>query len=180
MTQFEVLESTEIYNGKVFDFYRESVRYPDGRVAGCDFIRHGGAVSILPLDEDRTIWFVRQYRHPVGGLLLELPAGTLEDGESPEVCAAREVREEIGMAAERLEEIGAFYLAPGYSTEFMHIFLATGLFEAPLEQDDNEYIQVEKYPVEQVYRMAEQGEIKDCKTLAILALAQPHLLVKKE
>lgn len=172
MIDFEVLESKEIYKGKVFDFYKEAVRYPDGRVAGCDFIRHGGAVSILPLDADGNIWFVRQYRHPVGGLLLELPAGTLEEGEAPAVCASREIREEIGMAAENLEKIGEFYLAPGYSTEFMHIFLATGLSKSPLEQDPNEYIRVEKYPAERVYQMAERAEILDCKTLAILTLAR--------
>ena len=175
MANFKVTKSKRIYKGKVFDFYQESVRYPDGREAAYDFIRHGGAVTILPLDDDDNIWFVRQYRHPIQGLLLELPAGTLEEGEAPEICAAREIREEIGMAAEKLQKIGEFYLAPGYSTEFMHIYLATGLSESPLTQDPSEYIQVEKYPVKEVFQMAEQGELMDCKTLAILTLARQFL-----
>jgi ADP-ribose pyrophosphatase len=129
--KFEILSSEHLFGGKVFDLWREKIRYPDGRVAGIEFIKHGGAVTILPVDTEGKIWFVRQYRHPTGGLLLELPAGTLEPDEDPRDCAAREVREEIGMAAGSLTLVGEFYLAPGYSNEYMYVFLAKDLYGDP-------------------------------------------------
>ncbi len=171
--KFEVVHSENICQGRVINLYRESIRYPDGRESKIEFLSHGGSVAILPVDKDGNIWFVRQYRHPTGGLLLELPAGTLEENESPEVCAAREMQEEIGMAAAHLKRIGEFFLAPGYSSEYMFIFLATDLREDPLEQDAAEYIIVEKYSVEEAYEMVVRGEIKDAKTLGALTLARP-------
>ena len=174
--EFEIIKSEGIFRGKALNLQRESVRYPDGRVATIELIKHGGSVAIVPMDEKGVVWFVRQYRHPVGKMLLEIPAGTLEGGERPEDCAAREVREEIGMAADRLEKIGEFYVAPGYSSELMHIFFATKLRPDPLEQDANEYIQVEKFPVEQVYEMIGQGKIHDAKTIAAFSLTRPFLV----
>ncbi|MEN8242495.1 MAG: NUDIX hydrolase [Chloroflexota bacterium] len=169
---FKVLSSEHLYQGRVFDLWREKVQYPDGRVGGIEFIKHGGAVTILPIDDQGRIWFVRQYRHPTGIELLELPAGTLEPGEDPAECAARELREEIGMAADQLTRLGEFFLAPGYSTEYMYVFLGRGLRIDPLEQDTGELIIVEKYSVEEVWQMVKNGEIKDAKTLAILSLAR--------
>jgi ADP-ribose pyrophosphatase len=172
---FEILSSEHLFGGKVFDLWREKIRYPDGRVTGIEFIKHGGAVTILPVDAEGNIWFVRQYRHPTGGLLLELPAGTLEAGEDPRECAAREIREEIGMAAKTLTLVGEFYLAPGYSDEYMHVFLAEDLYRDPLEQDTSELIWVEKITVKEVWEMVRNGEIKDAKTLAIMALVVDRL-----
>lgn len=173
--EFRVIQSEKIFQGRVFSIVRDEVDYPDGRKAKIEYLRHGGAVVILPFDEDGNIWFVRQYRHPTGGMLLELPAGTLEPGEAPEACAGREVREEIGMAAESLERIGEFYLAPGYSSEYMIAFLGRGLTPSALAQDAEEYIQVEKYPLKRVYEMIAQGKILDAKTLAVLGLARERL-----
>lgn len=172
---FKVISSEKLFHGKVFDLWREDVEYPDGRVSGIEFIRHHGAVTILPVDEQGKIWFVRQYRHPAGENLLELPAGCLEAGEEPEVCAAREIREEIGMAAAHLTKLGAFYLAPGYSNEISHVFLARDLSADPLEQDTGELIWVERYTLEEVWELAKSGEIRDGKTLAVLMLAREHL-----
>ena len=171
--KYDVVHSENIFQGRVINIYRESIRYPDGHEFKIEFVSHGGSVAILPVDKDGNIWFVQQYRHPAGGLLLELPAGTLEENESPEVCAAREIQEEIGMAAAHLKNIGEFFLAPGYSSEYMFIFLATDLREDPLEQDAAEYIMVEKYSVEKAYEMVVRGEIKDAKTLGALTLARP-------
>jgi ADP-ribose pyrophosphatase len=119
---------------------------------------------------------VRQYRHAAGQELLELPAGALEPGEPPEACARREIREEIGMAAEKIQKIGEFFLAPGYSTEYMHVFLATGLRRDPLPGDPDEFLSVETYPVIEVLRMVAGGEIQDAKTLAALLVAQRWLV----
>lgn len=172
---FKVLTSEHLFKGKVFDLWREKVEYPDGRVSGIEFIKLIGSVTILPIDDQGKIWFVRQYRHPAGGEMLELPAGTLEKDEDPAVCAAREIREEIGMAAGELKKLGEFYLAPGYSNECTHLFLATNLRVDPLEQDTGELIWVERYTVAQVWDMVKEGEIRDAKTLAALLIAGEHL-----
>ena len=150
---------------------------PDGRVLSLDIIEHGGAVTMLPVDDQGQIWFIRQYRHAAGKNLLELPAGATEVGEAPLASAHREIREEIGMGAKELQKLGGFYLAPGYSTEYLTIYLARGLFEAPLEQDEDEMIEIEKVSIARAYELAERGQIEDAKTLAALLLARPFLIV---
>ena len=168
-------KSELIYGGKVFDLYQDTIRYPNGRMARFDLIHHGGAVAIIPVDAEGNIWFVRQFRPAIMEMILEIPAGTIEPGEDPDVCASREIREEIGMAADEMIKIGEMYLAPGYSTEFMHMYLARGLYPDALEQDVDEYIEVEKYSVKEVFEMAQRGEIKDAKTLAALTFVRDHL-----
>ncbi len=171
----EYLSSEQIYRGRAFGVRRDRVRMPDGRQVDYDVIDHTGAVTLIPVDEQGRMWFVRQYRSGVRDTLLELPAGTRDGDEDPQVCALREVREEIGMAARRIDNIGEAYLAPGYSTEYMYFYLATGLYPDPLEGDEDEFLAVESYPVREVYRMAAEGEMRDGKTLAALLLARPHL-----
>ncbi len=175
---FEVVGSKITYRGRVLDVRQDRVRLPDGATVDLDIVAHSGAVTILPVDADGQIWFVRQYRHAAGELLLELPAGTLENGEDPQECAGREVREETGMGAESLRLLGEFFLAPGYSTEYMYVFLATGLFSAPLAGDSDEVLSVERLPVVEAYELALGGTIRDAKTLAALLLARPFLLEK--
>jgi ADP-ribose pyrophosphatase len=130
---------------------------------------------ILPIDIAGNVLFVRQYRHATGGDLLELPAGTRDDDEPYEQCAAREIREETGMEAGKLQKLGEFYLVPGYGTELMAAFLATELKENPLQADEDEFLNVEKIPIKQAVQMAERGEIRDAKSLAALLLAKAHL-----
>jgi ADP-ribose pyrophosphatase len=173
MKSFQIVKSETIYQGKVFDVRQDRVRLPNGNLADLDIVEHSGAVTLLPVDNDRQMWFVRQYRHPAQAELIELPAGVMEEGETPEACAHREIREEIGMAATHLEKVGEFFLAPGYSTEYMYIFVATGLRPAPLQGDPDEFINIKKIPLEQVYKMARTGQFRDSKTLAGLFLAQP-------
>jgi ADP-ribose pyrophosphatase len=162
---FETIHSEKKYRGKAFDVRQDQVRLPDGQTVSLDIIDHVGAVTLIPVDKNGMIWFVRQYRHATGKLLLELPAGTLESGEQPEACALRELREEIGMACKHLQKVGEFYLAPGYSTEYMHIFKATGLYPDPLPGDPDEFLSIEKIPLEQAFQMAVKGEIQDSKSL---------------
>jgi len=176
---FEELNSVTIYQGHVFAVRQEQVRLPDGRTVQLDIVAHPGAVVLVPVDEEGTLWFVKQYRHAAAEVMLELPAGTTEPGEDLDVCAHRELREEIGMAAGNLQKIGEFYIAPGYSTEFLTIYLATHLQPDPLPGDDDEFIQVERIPVAQAFAMAESGQFRDAKTLAALILARPHLIVAK-
>ncbi|HEY3312481.1 MAG TPA: NUDIX hydrolase [Anaerolineales bacterium] len=173
--KFELLKSETTYQGRAFSVRRDHLLTPAGNTVKYDIIEHIGSVSIVPVDENGFMHFVRQYRHAVGRDLLELPAGTLELNEPPEEAAAREIREEIGMAASNLKEIGSFYLAPGYSTEYMHVFFATGLTHDPLDPDADEYLSVEKIPVSEVIRLIESGQMQDAKSLAALTLAMPYL-----
>jgi ADP-ribose pyrophosphatase len=172
---FELLKSEILMKGRAFAIRRDYLKTPNGGETKLDIIEHGGSVVIIPVDENGNVLLVRQYRHATGKDLLELPAGTLEEGEDPEVCAAREIREETGMAAGSLKKLGEFYLAPGYSDEFMIVYLATELSHSPLQADDDEFLSVETFPIAEAIRMAERGEIPDAKSLAALFLARPHL-----
>jgi ADP-ribose pyrophosphatase len=174
---FEVIDQEIIYRGRVFDVKKETVRTSQGVIVPLDIVSHRGAVTMVPVDGDGQILFVRQYRHPAGKYLLELPAGVMEPGEPPEASAHREVREEVGMAAGKLDKLGEFFLAPGYSTEYMVVYLATELYHAPLAGDVDEELSVVKVPIQEAYRKALQGEIQDAKSLAALLLARDKLLL---
>jgi len=171
----ETIQSQTIVKGRVFDVRQDQVRLPNGQVIQLEIVDHPGAVVLVPVDESGNIWLIEQYRHAAGVDLLELPAGVAEAGEVTEDGAHRELREEIGMSASTLQRIGEFYLAPGYSTENLVIFLATGLRPDPLTGDEDEFIQVKPTPIAQVFALVESGQIRDAKTLAALLLARPYL-----
>jgi ADP-ribose pyrophosphatase len=171
----ETLQQETIYRGHAFNVRRDEVRFPNQHIAHLDIIEHVGAVTILPIDADGRILFVRQYRHATGKELLELPAGTLNTGETTENCALREIREETGYAAGKLTRLGEFYLAPGYSTEYMVVYLAAELHHDPLRGDEDEFITLVPVEIDQAYRMALSGELQDGKSLAALLLARPHV-----
>jgi ADP-ribose pyrophosphatase len=168
--KFKHLKSEYAFQGRAFKLRKDWLRTPDGREVIYEIIEHPGAVTIIPVDEERRILFVKQYRPATGEVLLELPAGTLNPGEEPAECAAREVREETGMAAHQIDRLGELWLAPGYSTEKLHFFLATGLYSAPLEQDEDEFINVEPITYEDALEMARKGQIHDGKTMAGLLM----------
>jgi ADP-ribose pyrophosphatase len=172
---FELLKSEIVFPGRAFTIRRDTLRLPDGRETRFDIVEHVGSVVILPVDAEDNLLFVRQYRHAAKLDLLEFPAGTLDEGEDPETCALREVREETGMAAGKLETLGGFYLAPGYSTEYMVVYLATDLRYDPLDADADEFISVVRIPLMEVSKMFERGEIPDAKSLAAFLLARKHL-----
>ena len=171
----ETISRETIYHGRAFNVRRDEVRFPDQHTMHLDIIEHVGAVTILPIDAEGRILFVRQYRHATGKELLELPAGTLDMGEKPETCALREIREETGFAAGNLIKLGEFFLAPGYSTEYMVVYLANELHPDPLPHDPDEFISLEAIPIEQAYQMAFNGELQDGKSLAVLLLARPFI-----
>lgn len=175
MPSFELIKSETLLQGRAFKIRRDHLKTPDGRDTKFEIIEHGGSVVIIPVDSDGNIHFVRQYRHAAGADLLELPAGTRDGDEPYEDCAAREIREETGMEAGKLQKVGEFYLAPGYSTEFMAVYLATDLKLNPLEADDDEFLEVEKISIEKAFEVAENGDMPDAKSLAALLLAKPYL-----
>jgi len=168
-----LIDRKTIYQGRAFNVHRDEVRFHNQHTAHLDIIEHIGAVTILPLDAAGCILFIRQYRHAAGMELLELPAGTLDSAELPETCAKREIREETGFATDKLQKLGEFFLAPGYSTEYMHVYLATELRHDPLAGDADEFITLQPVQIAQAYEMALKGEIQDGKSLAALLLAQP-------
>lgn len=172
---FELIRSETLLQGRAFKIRRDHLKTPNGGETKFEIIEHGGSVVVIPIDHEGNMLFVRQYRHATGGDLLELPAGTRDGDEPFEECAAREMREEIGMEAGKLEKVGEFYLAPGYSTEFMEVFIATNLKHNPLDPDEDEFLSVEKIPVKKAIEMAERGELPDAKSLAAMFLAKPHL-----
>jgi len=171
----QVLDSQIAYRGRALSVRRDRIRLAGGQETTLDVVDHAGAVTLVPFDEHGYLWFVRQYRHSVGSILLELPAGTLEPGEPPQVCAERECREEIGMAPARLTHLGEAFLAPGYSTEYMHFYLATELTAAPLAADSDEDITVERVRPDRIAALIASGELRDAKSLAALYLARPWL-----
>ena len=172
---FELIKSETILQGRAFKIRRDTLRTTSGLETKLEIIEHGGSVVIIPVDSEGNIFFVRQYRHATGQDMLELPAGTRDHDEPYEECAARETREETGMEAGKLEKIGEFFLAPGYSTEFMAVFLATDLKPNPLDADEDEFLSLEKIPLRKAMEMALSGEISDAKSLAAFLLAKSHL-----
>jgi ADP-ribose pyrophosphatase len=170
---WEIISSEKKFSGKALGVRVDRLRLPDGGEALLEIIDHVGSSVMVPVDEDGGIWFVRQYRHAAGREMLELPAGTLHPGEDPRVCAGRELREEIGMGARMLEKVGGFFLAPGYATEFMHVFLASGLFPDRMPGDEDERLFPEKITLKKVRQMLESGSFEDAKTIAALALTLP-------
>ena len=136
-----------------------------------EIVEHIGSVVLVPLTSKGTVLLVRQWRHPAGTVLLEAPAGTLEHGEMPEVCAQRELQEETGHKARTLTNLPGFWVAPGWCTEYMHAFLATGLSVASLPQDDDEDVHVEETPLARIPDLIRSGDIQDAKSIAALLSA---------
>lgn len=154
---------------------RDTIRFPNGSTAERAIVWHPGAVALVVVDTDERWLLVRQYRHATGGNLLEIPAGTRDEGETPEVTAAREVREETGYAAGTLVRLGGVWTAPGFCSEFIDIFLATDLTEAPLPQDDDEYIDPPiRMTLDDVYAGIADGTIQDAKTVTAVTLFEQY------
>jgi ADP-ribose pyrophosphatase len=163
------------FAGRLLAVRIDRIRLDDGREAVMEILEHAGSVVMVPVDSDGGIWFVRQYRHAAGREILELPAGTIAEGEQPEGCAGRELREEIGFRADRLTRLGGFFLAPGYATEYMHVFLAEGLHPDRAPADEDEVLTPEKHPRAGAAVMLESGMLEDAKTAAALAMALRRL-----
>lgn len=171
MLDERTLSREPIYEGRVVKLYLETVELPDGNVAKREVVRHGGAVAIVPLHDDGRVTLVRQYRLPAGQNLLEVPAGTLEPGEDPYDCAVRELQEEANLKPGNLEPLGGIFVAPGYTSEFIHLYLATDMVESSLEGDADEFVEVVTLPLDEALAMIDRGELQDGKTITALLLA---------
>lgn len=171
----EKIDGKTVYAGRILDLEVDRVLLPKGGEAFREVVRHPGAVVVLPLLADGRVVFVRQHRYPTGEVLLELPAGKLDPGEQPSLCAARELEEETGWRGAQIKDLGWFYTTPGFSDEVLHAFLATGL-EAASDHtpDQDEAIEIVTWTVEQALGACRDGGIRDSKTIATLFLAQLH------
>jgi ADP-ribose pyrophosphatase len=167
----ERIASQMIYSGRLVNLRVDRVRLPFGKEATREVVEHRGAVGLVPLDEQGRVLMVRQYRVPASRVLLEIPAGTLEEGEDPLACAQRELQEETGYAADCLEPLAAFYSAPGFCTEYLHIFRATGLRNNPRRADVDENIVLERVHLCEALDMVRRGDICDAKSIIGLLLA---------
>jgi len=170
----EFIDSKKIFEGRVFDVTVDTVR-EHGQTYVRDVVRHPGSAVILPVFDDDTIALVKQYRHPAVKYLLELPAGTLNDREHPEVGAARELEEELGLVAGRMEKLSEFFISPGFLSEKMWLYLATELRETQQRLEDDEAIEIVRLPIDRALQMITENEIEDAKTIIGLLLAAPRL-----
>jgi ADP-ribose pyrophosphatase len=171
------LDSRRVYTGRVVRLDVDTVRFPDGSTGQLELIRHPGAAAIVPCTsdppgQDPTILLIRQFRYAAGGPLWEIPAGTLDPGEEPEACARRELLEETGVTAARLERLTSIWTTPGFTNEVIHLYLATGLTTGEPSRERDEFIEVVPQPLSRVLALIRDGEIRDAKTVvAILYMA---------
>ncbi len=165
----KTLACEEKYRGRIIYVHRDEVVLPDGAPAVREVVEHSGGVGVIPVDEDGTVYCVRQFRYPVGAHLLEIPAGKLEPGEDPFECAVRELSEETGFTAGEYVFLGTLYPSPGYCRESLYIYMATGLTRGQAHLDKGEFLDVETYPLDELYQMVMRNELPDAKTaMAVL------------
>jgi NTP pyrophosphohydrolases including oxidative damage repair enzymes len=166
----ETLSTESIYEGKIFAVRIDTIR-EDNVEYKREIVVHLGSCVIVPVFADKTVALVRQYRHAAGKYLLEIPAGTLNKNEDPETGARRELEEEIGVTAAKMEKLTEFYVSPGFLTEKMYVYLATDLTETQQNLERDEILTVECHSFQQLYEMIKTGEIEDAKTISAVILA---------
>ena len=165
------MATTTPYRGELISVQVDTVSLPDGKEAVREIVSHPSSVCIVPVDCQGNVLLVHQYRKAVESFLLEAPAGKMEGEENPDATALRELQEEIGHTASRLQALGSFYVAPGWCTQMMHAYLATGLVPARLAADDDEFIEVVRVPWIDVPGKIASGAIRDAKSITALLLA---------
>ncbi len=171
----ERLGTREIYRGRTFNVDVDQVRLPNGREMELELVHHRGAAAVVPVMDDGTVLLVRQYRYATGGWLLEIPAGKIDGGESPETCAAREVEEEVGYRPGKLEPLGWIWTTPGFADEKIWLYLATDLQPAEQSLEDDEVLSIERMPLAEAVEKAFRGEIHDSKSAIALMRASRAL-----
>lgn len=175
-TEKRVSGST-VYEGVVVNIELDDAELIDGAIVKREVIRHPGGVTILPVDDEGNAIMVRQFRYPFGFEMLEAPAGKLEPGESPEEGAARELSEETGLSAGKLIDLHEHFPSPGFSDEVLYLFLAMDLTEGKQHLDQDEWLGVEKWPLEKLYEMCMDGSIRDGKT--VIAVLKAREILRK-
>ena len=172
------MSSRRVFEGRTVVLDIDEVELPGGRRVELEVVRHPGAAAVVPFASDRSVLLIRQFRHAAGGTIWEVPAGKL-DGEPPEVCARRELEEEAGRRAGRLERLGSVFTTPGFTDEVIHLFAAFDLEEVPARPEDDEVIEVVEVPLREALEMVFSGELRDAKSaLALLHAARRQGLLE--
>lgn len=169
--EHERLATQRVYSGKLLRIDRDRVRLPNGRETDLEMVRHPGASAVVPFVTPDEVLLIRQFRYAAGGFILEVPAGTLHDGEDPEVCARREVEEESGHRPGRLARLGSMLTTPGFTDEVIHLWAAHDLTPSAQALDDDEVLSVIRVPFDEAVRMVMRGEIRDGKSICALLMA---------
>ena len=169
------LDRQLLYEGKIIKVFKDTVLLSDNKRTTREIVEHASVVCVMALDEDGYIHMVKQYRYAISSELMEIPAGGIEQGESPEEAAVRELQEEIGKSHGQLIQLCGFWLTPGWSDEYMYAYLATDLTDSKLPADDDENIQVVKVPLGEILREINSGLINDAKTIATVLLGNNYL-----
>lgn len=167
----QLIESEQIFKGAVFAIERDRLREENGFEIVREVVRHPGGAGCLPLFPDGQVALVKQYRHPAGRDLLEIPAGKIEADETPIESAARELEQEIGFRAGRIEHLADFYSTPGFCEERLYVYLATDLMEVEQNLDHDEFVEVVYLPLAEAVAMAAGNQLEDSKTIIALLLA---------
>ena len=175
------LESKRIHSGRVIDLDLDTVRFPDGSTGQLEVIRHPGAAAVVPFASDPrgadpTILLIQQYRYATNGALIEIPAGRLNPGEDPRVCAQRELLEEVGVKAGRLERLTTMWTTPGFTDERIHLFWAADLTAGKHAREPDEFIEVTPTPLSEVLTLIRSGAISDAKTVVALLFVAGFVL----
>ena len=165
------MSETRRYRGAYLEMVTEEVSLPNGKTATLDMIRHPGASAVVPFIDPDNVLIIRQYRHAAGGTIYEVPAGKLDPGEKPETCALRELEEETGQRAGRIESLGSILTTPGFTNERIHLFAAFDLESVPLRLEDDEVIELVPMPFADALDLVWSGEIDDAKSALSLIYA---------
>ena len=166
----KVRSSKRVYQGRLIDLRVDQVETPNGLEAIREVIEHPGAVAVVPIDEHGQVILVQQYRHAAGKVMLEIPAGTLKVGEDPLEAVRRELREETGFEARHIVRIGGLHTAPSFSTEYIHLYLATDLTPGPTAPDADEVIELRRMPLAEALGLIRTGSIDDSKSVSALLM----------
>ncbi len=166
MAEEKLLNNQLIYEGRAVRLRVDTVQMPDGRKTTREIVEHSDCVAVVVIDADDNVLLVNQFRQAVGKELLEIPAGGIDPGEDPEAAVRRELQEEIGYLPRKLENLGGFYSAPGYCTEYLHLYLATDLIPSQLYAEDTEGISIVRVTTSQIPSLIASGEICDAKSIA--------------
>lgn len=163
------ISSRRVYEGKIINVDRDTVRFPNGSTGELEMVRHPGASAVVPFltdpdGDDPQILLIKQYRYAADDFIYEIPAGKLDGDEDPEVCARRELQEETGCTAARLEHLYTFYTTPGFTDERIHAFMATGLTHGDVSHETDEFMSVETVTLSHALELIKSGELKDAKT----------------
>jgi ADP-ribose pyrophosphatase len=173
MTEPGQISTRRVHTGRIVHLDVDTVRFPNGSTGEIEMFRHPGASAVVPFlsdpaGEDPQVLLIRQYRYAAGGWLYEIPAGRLDAGEDPADCARRELQEETGCTAERVERLTTIFTTPGFCDERIHLFLAEGLTMGEHAREQDEFLEIERLPLSRALAMIEGGEIQDAKSIIAL------------